>query len=60
MVSGVWYVEVYTVGDDRQWSWWLGVCVESWSCYICTYTYAAMSAMPAHVACIMAVYCDFK
>ena len=41
---------MYTVGDNSQWSWRLGVCVESWSCYICTCTYVAMSAMPAHVA----------
>ena len=38
MVSGVWYVEMYTVGDNSQWSWWLGMCVGLWSCYICTCT----------------------
>ena len=35
------------------------VCMESWSCYICTCTHVAMSAMPAHVACIVAVCSDF-
>ena len=55
--NGVWYVVCSNVHSRRQQS--VGACVESWSSYMCTCTYIALSAMPAYVACMMAVYSDF-